>query len=566
MGEHVSINLHGVFRVTAPSGRDLTPKGPKARALLAVLALSDDYRATRVWLRSLLWESRGDEQAAGSLRQMLCSLKKEFGPSHPLIGTDRYTIWLEPAAFTCTRAPAEDPHTLLQGFDIRGEAFEDWLRGIRNPSAQRAQEDPLTIPPNGHQPQPISCEEATWTAPRATPHLEPEQGVPRHGIARPWGVVAPIYTVPGDHMALAQGLFLTDTLVAALRAFDFVDILDQRGTHGDQLSNRSGILQQAPQFSLQTRVLRHGNGARLTITIAAPESGHVLWTYSAHMLGVCLDNEFADSMVARTVTALHDVLAQRPSSSRPCLLAAVHQFFSLSMDGFHEACRSFADLAAYAPAAHAWAAYGLTVSQAERLSRADPTLRALISEHCRLAIEGDRFNPLINALVGHVSMLVFRRADEASHFHAIAAQSGPPVPLAMTLRALFENYRGNHQQALAISTQSQRLAPSSPYQFLSDTPQFLASVLTGNYRAALSIGHRMLLQRPNYLAVKRHMVACLALLGRIDDCRRMACAVSKIDAQFTVDGIMDPSYPLPAPESIVLLTRAFEAMKGARPH
>lgn len=566
MSERVSINLHGVFRVTAPSGADLTPAGPKARALLAVLALSDDHRATRVWLRSLLWEDSGDKHAAGSLRQMLRSLKKELGSAHPMIAADRYTVWLEPAAFACTKEPCMDSHTLLQGFDIRGEAFEDWLREKREPGARSWPKNPPASPLGCRQPHQSARATREMASPRAVLRGEAQQSEARYGGARPWGVVAPVYTVPGDHAALAQGLCLTDALVAALRAFDFVDLLDGRETQEDQLSNCAGLLQQAPDFNLQTRVLSHGDGARLTLTISAPESGHVLWTHSALMPALSRDDGFTDSMVARAVTALHDVLVQRVHSARPCLLAAVHQFFSLSRDGFHQACHSFIELTSHDPAAHAWVAYALTVSQAERLSRSDPTLRELISEHCRLAIEGDRFNPVVNALVGHVFMLMFRRADEASHFHAIAAQNNAQVPLAMTLRALFENYRGNHRQALVIGTQSLRLNPSSPYQFLSDTPQFLASALTGNYHAALSIGHRMLMQRPNYLGVKRHMVACLALSGRVVDARRMANAVSEIDEQFTADGIMDPSYPLPAPDSAVLLTHAFKAMETARPH
>lgn len=551
--------------MTAPDGQDLTPKGPKSRALLSILALSDGHRATRVWLRSLLWEDRGEKQAADSLRQLLRSLKKELGPFCALIAADRYAIWLAPSVFVCTKPPSEDPHTLLQGFDIRGEAFEEWLREKRHPGAPKPREDHINAQPNGDA-RPTNTGEVHRVAAQARQGRAPVHASQFSSPARPWGLISPVYTVAGDHAALAQGLSLTDALVAALRAFDFVDLIDQRDTSSDQLSNRTGILQQAPQFCILTRVLGHGDSARLTITITAPESGHVLWTQSALMPIDNRDAKFTDAMVARTVTALHDVLAQRSVTSRPSLLGAVHQFFSLSPDGFHTACRSFTDLADHTPAAHAWAAYALTVSQAERLSRADSTLRALILEHCRLAIEGDRFNPVVNALVGHIFMLMFRRVDEASHFHSIAAQSGAPAPLVMTLRALFENYRGNHQKARALGTQSQQLAPSSPYQFLSDTPQFLANALTGNYAAALSIGQRMLMQRPNYLGVKRHMVACLALSGRLDEAHRMAHSVGKIDPQFNADGIRDPNYPLPAADSGILLTRAFKAMNTTRPH
>src|SRR5438874_766937 len=64
------IALIGAFRVLAPDGEDLTPRGRKARALLAILALTPTRRRSRPALQDKLWSDRGPEQGAASLRAL----------------------------------------------------------------------------------------------------------------------------------------------------------------------------------------------------------------------------------------------------------------------------------------------------------------------------------------------------------------------------------------------------------------------------------------------------------------------------------------------------------------
>ena len=61
----------GEFRVLTPDRQDLTPRGRKARALLAILALTPTRRRSRSALQDKLWSDRGHEQGAASLRGAL---------------------------------------------------------------------------------------------------------------------------------------------------------------------------------------------------------------------------------------------------------------------------------------------------------------------------------------------------------------------------------------------------------------------------------------------------------------------------------------------------------------
>src|SRR3954451_7746293 len=72
----------GAFRILTPDGEDLTPRGRKARALLAILALTPTRRRSRPALQDKLWSDRGPEQGAASLRQTLTEIRRALGDAH----------------------------------------------------------------------------------------------------------------------------------------------------------------------------------------------------------------------------------------------------------------------------------------------------------------------------------------------------------------------------------------------------------------------------------------------------------------------------------------------------
>src|SRR3954447_18719149 len=72
----------GAFRVLTHDGQDLTPRGRKARAVLAILALPPPRRRSRPALQDKLWSDRGPEQGAASLRQTLTEIRRAFGDTY----------------------------------------------------------------------------------------------------------------------------------------------------------------------------------------------------------------------------------------------------------------------------------------------------------------------------------------------------------------------------------------------------------------------------------------------------------------------------------------------------
>ena len=89
--------LIGTFRLVAPDGAECSPRGRRARALVAYLILTPPHTASRETLASLLWSERGEEQARASLRQALFELRQLVGPDR-LLTIARGEVGLRTAA------------------------------------------------------------------------------------------------------------------------------------------------------------------------------------------------------------------------------------------------------------------------------------------------------------------------------------------------------------------------------------------------------------------------------------------------------------------------------------
>src|SRR6516164_896850 len=134
------IRVIGAFRLLAHDGQDLTPLGRKARALLAILALTPTRRRSRPALQDKLWSDRGPEQGAASLRQTLTEIRRAFGARYRDclvsdmrgvgLDPDRVIVDLDTADLSEFASTVEAP-LLLEDIDVADQEFEHWLRDRR---------------------------------------------------------------------------------------------------------------------------------------------------------------------------------------------------------------------------------------------------------------------------------------------------------------------------------------------------------------------------------------------------------------------------------------------------
>ncbi|WP_137109446.1 hypothetical protein [Rhodobacter sp. SY28-1] len=153
------IRLMGQFQVQDIMGQDFTPRGAKARAILALLCQTPGHCRPRRWLETRLWSDRGQEQASGSLRQALTELRKTLGPLAVHLKSDRDCVSLTGFVTDLDQDPEGARVALahgrefLEGIDIIDAAFCAWLAEERERLAQKyGQGEGSPRPRSGSQP------------------------------------------------------------------------------------------------------------------------------------------------------------------------------------------------------------------------------------------------------------------------------------------------------------------------------------------------------------------------------------------------------------------------------
>lgn len=145
----LTLQVLGSFHVRDASGGEVRIASRKGRALLAYLALRPGESHSRDRLANLLWEDADEELARTSLRQALAALRKSLpsGAQAALladietVGVDAGLLRSDIGAFrdsllAGTRTSLQDAikhyrGDLLDGFDARSTAFDEWLSSER---------------------------------------------------------------------------------------------------------------------------------------------------------------------------------------------------------------------------------------------------------------------------------------------------------------------------------------------------------------------------------------------------------------------------------------------------
>jgi DNA-binding SARP family transcriptional activator/TolB-like protein len=147
-GPRLSISILGAVRITV-GGREVRIRGRKSRAVLAYLALCDNYQETRERLVGLLWSEFEEDKARASLRQVLHELRETLTRAgYHGLRAERLTVGLDPDSVGLDLAQVEQAaaarqahallmgrtrviETLLQDMEDLDEAFRVWLMAKR---------------------------------------------------------------------------------------------------------------------------------------------------------------------------------------------------------------------------------------------------------------------------------------------------------------------------------------------------------------------------------------------------------------------------------------------------
>ncbi|KAA3506484.1 hypothetical protein GOZ80_11030 [Agrobacterium vitis] len=156
----LSLNIFGRFLIVDSHGCDRSPRGSKARGILALLAMSKGYSCNRIWLRDKLWSDRDSKRRSDSLRQTLVDIRRAFGPYHTVLQADREKVALDPTRFKIkyqlmpTSGNWTNEQDAFADLDIRDTEFADWIRNLRASLADKARISPPHVLRSHTSPKP----------------------------------------------------------------------------------------------------------------------------------------------------------------------------------------------------------------------------------------------------------------------------------------------------------------------------------------------------------------------------------------------------------------------------
>ncbi|WP_394153359.1 hypothetical protein [Loktanella salsilacus] len=496
------LTLFGAIALHAPSGKDITPRLRKSRALLAYLAMNGGRGIERCALEQLLWPDRAPRQARDSLKQALSDIRRAFGATAP--GPLRTKggavhLALDHLAVDALQDPPAGAPQFLEGFDAGAQAFAAWIEQQR-----RALGD--ACPSNGT----LRQIDTAW---RNTPRqFTIEIAVPLTDSCAAGG---------RDHAAI-NGLIVM--VQDGLRRG-----LDQTGFFAPLTLDTAACRTAHPDLRLTVHAFAAGPDIMLSLAATRLDQGTPVWSWLETMSLPIRDASGIYTLIAQAIEQLCDAVwqANRKSpfalSKAPALAAlnAIRLISRLTPENIAAAEVALNDAmdGTAVPSLYAWRAY-LTAYQLEKRCGAQlDALRDTALHYSAHAIKMDSHSPLTRALVAHVYGFVLKNRDRAQALLSpVRGLVGQNAMLADTV-SLAHFYAGRYDEAGAHAQLAGKLGRWNPMQYAFTTVQSASQLMLGQYDAAIRSGKRALAQHPpgigfQYEPTLRTLAAAYSLSGR----------------------------------------------------
>lgn len=494
-------------------GVDVTPRGKKASAVLALLAECDTMKRARLWIEQILWSDRGADQARGSLRQTLFELRQQLGPFSHILQSDRRSIWLDEARILIV--PPETDRGFLEGLDVQDPKFRDWLNRKR-------------LAHNGND------------------HATGEAGnVVRIQCGLPW-------TAKETDSVGAR--ILNDQVGGIISGFI------AQSTRGVLDSDADLIVRASlEEMSEGTVVAVQVVDARRDVLIHSDHSVAknitTLLGDSAEMSRFCW--KVADGALDRLAASLRksDPVAMRAAWSQDAISAVLtfdHVVMPRSLDILNEATGVIQDGLFYV--LQAWAMMSLIME--DRLEETRDTLSAVRAalERARVLAPGD---PMVTGIAANVCAVLFEDYSEAFKLSASALKGQPNNIFATQAMSLCQFHMGSQDAAYLLSRRNRDIAEPTKYGAMCNLHHALLCLRTRRPDEAIESSRSASEAAPAYRAPSRQLVALYAAGGQLDAASDQAVKLSKIEPGFTVDRLIhDERYPANTLRESGILARA----------
>lgn len=517
------IRLVGVFEVRDRAGRDCTPRGAKARAILAMLCQTADRRRARRWLEARLWSDRGAEQASGSLRQALMEIRKALGSESGRLATDRDTVRLEGVTTDLEQdreaaaQALQSGREFLEGIDIIDPAFEDWLREERD-----RVEGSLGI-------------------------RRPDQALSPMSETARLPFVIRLGGLPQGLGAFA-GRALADAIARLLGEFAHIDVYGSGGTAIPADLAKEGMALHVEGAEIQDRV-------HLLVSLSSIASGQIIWNQRAAVPLAEADFIGAGDLPPLVFQAADAALAHFPQlpecldgprRANALIAGALTEMFSYDGERLRKADRMLIEAGELASSAriYAWRCLVRQIMYVEQTDGQHLTLLEEVDDFSRKALELSKANPLVLSLVGLARVMVDENPDAGGVLARDALALSPYNAHAHLAHAVALSRTGDNAGALDSARRGAEIAARTAHVHWWEAVSGLVAIRCGHYPAAIAHYEAAHYRAPGFRAAMRHLLFLYLWAGEKEKANRVYRALLRAEPDFTLERIRDePGYP-----------------------
>lgn len=536
-GPLLRLRVFGAMEALSLAGEDVLPRGRKAQAILAYLAMCDDAAVPRQRLIKLLWSKRWDEQGRASLRQSLMELRRCIGAINPglvAIEKDRVSlqtdkIWIDGIGVRSDMSPpvsgqrADQFLESLRGLDA---AFDQWIETRskalfdQSDAAANASAAPALEPRNVQG-------ELTGMAGHGDPAVEEERAAARRPDQREnrrlTVAVTPFIDLDGDPSTTHISAAFTREVVAALARFRWFVV-------------RLGSLNEAQpsDYRLDGSVSAGARGYRVAVRLLDCRAAeHPVWSHERHVDNAVLQ-DFLGNVAERVVEHVDpEILSIETRRARTktttdcaayeCLLRALHLVYSFERENWETARTLLEQAIAKDPQfGRAYAVSAVARSTALSQGWIAPTEAEIetLDAYTTRAIECDPYDSVALAISAHTRLRVKRDFAYAIPMYEHALQLNPSCGFAWGYSAIAHGYLGQTEEALRRLARARDLMVSDSFgQFLEsfDMPILYCS---RNWSRTIALGEEFAARGIRVNNMYKLLVGALCQVGRFDEARR----------------------------------------------
>lgn len=517
------ISLHGQFRMATTDGRDVTPRGKKAIALIAMLAECDRMQRSRRWLERKLWSDRQSDQARGSLRQTLFEIRKSLGEFGCLVLSDRSSVWLDTVHVRRQPAPERLGSDFLEGLEIDDLEFSQWLARKRlayQPKRDRTIEDGKALASVR-----IQCG-TPWT-------LSTRDSLSSR--------------VVDEQIGKLMSHFIARSHCAVL------------GTDIDLLV-RSSIEESADGCMVMVQVVNARTDTLVYSDYQRAESALRLLSDKVALGAFCW--MVADRTLERIAVQRRNVdPAARRTAYAQDAINGILSFEKSSMTGalrvLNEASEYLDDGLFYA--LKAWSLTSLIME--DHLVETDETrdkVRACLDR----TVEGSSSNSMIAAIAANVQAILFGDYQAALATSRAALRDSPSNIFALQAASLCKFNQGDAEGSYHLSLRNLNIAKATKFRPMVELHHALLCLQLRHTDEALQSAKTAAAHSPAYRAPNRQLVALYAAGGALVDARAQIDKLSAIEPDFSVERFLaDHDYPSHTLRSTGYLARAAKVLE-----